>query len=94
MIRKNLANRVTCIIKTNFGFEKYLDLIKEPKNRRYITKFKSSSHKLKIESGRYTRPITPLNKRICDKCDKHEEDDEIHFFNHCTHFFRRKENII
>jgi len=93
LINENGKLRTYVQIKTNFGFEKYLDLIKEPKNRRYITKFKISSHKLKIESGRYTRPITPLNERICDRCDKHEVDDEIHFFNHCTHFLEERKTL-
>jgi hypothetical protein len=59
----------------------------------WFTKFKISSHKLKIESGRYTRPITPLNERICDRCDKHEIDDEIHLFNHCIHFLEARKTL-
>ena len=81
--------------KQTLALRNILIFIKEPKNRRYITKFKNISHKLKIESGRYTctRPITPLNERICDRCDKHEVDDEIHFFNHCTHFLEARKTL-
>jgi hypothetical protein len=93
LINENGKLRTYVQIKTNFGFEIYLDFIKEPKNRRCITKFKISSHKLKIESGRYTRPITPLNERICDRCDKHEVDDEIHLFNHCIHFLEARKTL-
>ena len=93
LINENGKLRTYVQIKTNFGFEKYLDIIKEHKNRRYITKFKISSHKLKIEAGRYTRPITPLNERICDRYDNHEVDDEIHFFNHCTHLLEARKTL-
>ena len=93
LINENGKLRTYVQIKANFGFEKYLDIIKEHKNRRYITKFKISSHKLKIQVGRYTRPITPLNERICDRCDNHEVDDEIIFFNHYTHFLEARKTL-
>ena len=47
----------TCIVYTglncNFGFEKYLDKIKNFEQRRTLTRFRISAHKLAIETGRY-----------------------------------------
>ena len=36
-----------------------------------------SSHDLKIERGRYNNPKTPINQRICTRCESNEIDDEI-----------------
>ena len=41
------------------------------------TKLRASSHNLEIERGRYTRPITNLEERLCPVC--HVVDNEIHF---------------
>ena len=43
-----------------------------------------SSHDLNIERGRYNNPITPINQRICTKCELNEIDDEIHLLLHCS----------
>ena len=42
-----------------------------------------SSHDLKIKRGRYNNPMTPINKRICTRCESNEIDDEIHLL-HCN----------
>ena len=84
LIVENGTLRTYLKIKTNFGFEKYLELITDSELRRSITKFKISCHKLKIEVGRHTKPKTPLEDRICDRCNDLCIDDELHFFNHCT----------
>ena len=42
----------------------YLPLSK----RRSFTKLRVSSHRLAIETGRYTRPITPRSQRFCNHC--------------------------
>ena len=43
-----------------------------------------SSHDLNKERGRYNNPITPLNQRICTRCELNEIDDEIHPLPHCS----------
>ena len=94
LINDNGKLRTYVQIKTNFGFEKYLDLLKDSKKRRCITKFKICSHKLGIESGRYVRPLIPVNERICNICDKQEIDSKIHFFNNCTQVLEPRKNSI
>ena len=52
-------------IKSNYQLEPYLYLVKNPKYRIAISRFRASSHMLEIERGRHTRPITPLDGRLC-----------------------------
>ena len=47
------------------GFEKYLDNLKNQKQRKLFTKFRLSSHDLEIERGRYGTKSLPVNERIC-----------------------------
>ena len=49
--------------------------------RRAITKLRISSHRLKIETGRYLK--LKVNKRLCNKCDLNKIEDEIHFLLEC-----------
>ena len=39
-----------------------------------------------IESGRYTRPVTPVTSRICKYCSDHKIDDEKHAILECKTF--------
>ena len=58
------------------------------KNRRAITRWRLSSHSLRIETGRYQRPKTPRNERTCIVCNTME--DEQHSLFVCTaHTFIR-----
>ena len=40
-----------------------------------------SSHRLKIYTGRYLK--LEVNKRLCNKCDLNQIEDEIHFLLEC-----------
>jgi hypothetical protein len=51
--------------------------------RRILAKFRSCNLPLAIETGRYTRPKTPVNNRICKYCTSGDVDDEIHFLINC-----------
>ena len=56
--------------------------------RMNITRWRLSCHKLQIETGRYTVPITPRNERLCKICTVVE--DELHALFHCpAHTFIR-----
>ena len=57
--------RTYCKIKTSFGSEKYLHIINNFTLRRVISKLRISSHRLKIETGKYLR--LEGNKRPCNK---------------------------
>ena len=70
------------MFKSEFKFEPYLELLKDPKYRIAVSKLRASSHMLEIERGRHTRPITPVENRRCPKCNVIE--NEIHFALECT----------
>ena len=55
-------------IKTAFRPEPYLYLVREAPYRNAIAQIRASSHTLAIERGRYTRPKTPIQERLCMSC--------------------------
>ena len=57
----------------------YLDVITIRKFRTAMTKLRVSSHRLEVETGRLSRPVSkPFDERKCHICNKLE--DEFHFF--------------
>ena len=52
-------------VKQNHNFESYLH-INNFENRRAITKLRTSSHKLEIETGRYNKILR--EERVCKNC--------------------------
>ena len=70
------------IYKTSYEMEPYLYLVKNHKYRLAISKIRASSHKLEIERGRYTRPKTPVENRLCTLCKVVE--NEMHFLLNCS----------
>ena len=50
--------------KDVFQFEQYLNIITNFDKRRSLTKFRISSHRLKIERGRFSKPPTLLENRV------------------------------
>ena len=49
-----------------------------------ITRWRLPNHKLNIEVGKYTKPLTPRNERLCDYCELLE--DEYHAIFVCPKF--------
>ena len=75
-------------IKNTHKFETYLN-IHNRENRRAITKIRTSSHKLEIETGRWNNVNRDL--RICKNCNLHEVENETHFLFECRmHVTERK----
>ena len=64
-------------IKDTFEFENYLYVIPKPWCV-YIAKFRLSSHKLPIETGRYTNILR--EERLCKKCNSNSIGDEFHTY--------------
>jgi hypothetical protein len=59
------------------------DIPKSWKNK--LTKIRIRAHSLAIETGRYTKPVTPSDQRTCKYC-KHLVEDEIHFIFQCPQY--------
>ena len=70
------------IYKDNFSFSAYLDIVDVKAHRIALTRLIVSSHSLRIESGRWERPVIPRNNRLCTQC--HKLDDEYHLLLECT----------
>jgi len=87
----NTVLRTYRLFKNDFYVEPYLYIIKEAKHRIALTRLRASSHHLEIERGRYTRPKTPVNERLCPNCGVIE--DEEHFLVHCE-IYRSDRNIM
>ena len=83
--------RTYTLFKTNFGLEKYLNTVKNFDQRKHITKFRISAHKLMIEQGRYLG--IPSQNRFCVKCSTNEVEDETHFLFSCTKHVIDRNNL-
>ena len=70
-------------IKSRLQYEKYLDDIPKFGKRQAFTKIRTSSHPLAIETGRYSKPITAREARICTVCSRKEVEDEGHLLLSC-----------
>ncbi len=71
--------------KIRLIFEDYLNTIEPMQHKKAMTRFRVSAHGLAIERGRYTRPPTPLEQRICNVivCPNKPIEDEFHFLMEC-----------
>ena len=54
--------------------------------RSYISKFRLSSHSLRIETGRHGQNRIVRNQRLCFACNMNEVEDEYHFLLVCPFF--------
>ena len=55
-------------LKSSFTREPYIDLIRNRNQRCFLSRLRVSSHTLRIELGRHTRPVTPIDQRTCQYC--------------------------
>lgn len=92
MTEINDSNRLRLykIFKETNEYEPYLDVIKNNKIQRTLSRFRMSSHDLAIEIGRYTG--MDRHERICIKCNMNIIEDEYHFLLVCPYYtnLRRK----
>ena len=72
--------------KGSFTPEPYLSLVKNRNQRAWLSRYRISAHNLRIESGRYTLPVTPVAQRVCVYCSSGECDNELHAILKCETF--------
>ena len=70
--------------------EKYLDSIKNIKNRTAFTKIRLSNHELMIEKGRHQG--LQENQRLCPFCDNQIENEQ-HFAMECPTYNVLRQNL-
>ena len=51
-----------------------------------------SNHTLEIELGRHSKPITPVDKRLC-KCGLYQIEDECHFILMCPFYVNERTTL-
>ena len=74
-------------LKGSFTQEPYVSEIKNKSQRAWLTRYRVSAvSNLRIESGRYTRPVTPVTDRTCCYCNSDCLDDEQHAILACDTF--------
>ena len=82
--------RLYSTFKGTFKPEYYIDNINNRNQRAWISRLRTSSHRLEVEVGRYTG--VPLEQRQCRYCspawdDPHDRiGDEAHFLHDCPTF--------
>lgn len=74
--------RTYLVIKKKFGLETYLEEIHDKDIRKCISSLRISTHRLRIERGRYIGEH--LDQRLCTVCNAVE--DEVHFLCQCRKY--------
>ena len=80
--------RTYAIFKKRAGIENYLVNVKNISERKHITKFRLSNHRLMIEVGRHKGLIK--EERFCPFCSDKVED-EYHFLMECSTYREQRE---
>ena len=81
------------LFKNDFQMEPYLFQCKSL-YRRSIAKFRTSSHILRVETGRHQKPKLDINDRICMFCNTNEIDDELHLLTSCPFHVRERAHLL
>ena len=73
-------------LKGTFRTEPYIEHICYRSQRAWLSRYCVSAPRLRIETGRYSSPVTPLSDRTCLFCDSNELDSEELCVIHCQTF--------
>jgi hypothetical protein len=76
--------------KKEYKLEEYLNNIENKSQRKILTQFRISNHKLKIEYGRYQN--IPRDERLCNNCNMQTVEDEFHFVFDCQCYETKRNN--
>lgn len=85
-MEKKTKLRTYRTFKKNLVMEKYLLSEKEKKGRYLLTAIRTGTNKLRIETGRWKRPVEKQEDRVCIQCGSGEVEDEKHFILCCNYF--------
>ena len=67
-------------LKTTLEYSPYFNLITQPKYRYQFVRFISRNHNLAVVTGNWHKPRpTPYHLRLCDMCDKIEDEYHVVF---------------
>ena len=81
-------------LKSSFTQEPYILDIPNRSQQAWLTRYQVSAvPNLGIESGRYTRPVTPVTSRLCKYCSSNSIDDENHAVLECNTFLLKRNKL-
>ena len=84
-IEKHPILRTYSLFKTTLAAEPYITTKMDAMFKKCIARFRVSSHRLAIETGRHLKPPLPIESRVCVHCPGELVDDELHLINVCKH---------
>jgi hypothetical protein len=85
-VSKQPKLRTYCTFKKELKLESYLLSEKDKIGRYGLTSIRVGTNKLRIETGRWKRPIEKAADRVCIQCGSGAVEDERHFVLHCSRF--------
>ena len=71
-----------------FGLEPYISKVNNRKQSCHLSRLRTSSHNLKLESGRWSG--VPVSQRLCIYCNQSQVDDEEHCLLSCPTFSTKR----
>ena len=80
--------RLYSTLKSSFCREPYIDNVLSRNQRAWISRLRSSSSRLGIETGRHKN--IPISSRVCKYCSTGEIDNEMHFLMYCPTFATKR----
>ena len=80
--------------KGSFKPEPYITNVENRNQRMWLSRYRTSAHNLRVETGRYTYPVTPLLQRTCIYCNSGECDTELHAILQCKTFQLKRQCFI
>ena len=82
----NTSRKLDCYasFKRELSLEPYLTSLDKPIFKLMLCRFRTSTHNLKIETGRWND--TPRVERLCEMCNLNQVEDEFHFLLVCPFY--------
>jgi hypothetical protein len=97
-VTANKVLEVYAQLKTDWGRETYLDGHDDPTGRMWLARLRSGRHGLAVNTGRYMRPKTPREDRVCTWCVENEDvrvvEDESHVLLVCRRYDRERREML
>ena len=96
--RNNRVNgnklRTYRLFKDTLEVEPYLLLNQHRLQRRSLAMLRIGVLPLEVETGRYARPATPLDERLCQLCTLNVVEDEKHFMLQCPLYEDQRQSML
>ena len=85
--------RTYSLFKTAHISESYLSINMDTTYKKCIARFRVSSHRLGIETGRHQKPPIPVDNRVCAYCPGPLLDDELHLITQCRYHLTERTKL-